>query len=112
MTAGMMVTLSRGGWMATAVSLLILLLILVSRRDHRLPALGLLIILVAGGTIFVARYLDKTLSYAQRVESPQTFTHLDWSVRRDMWGAAVQMWRDHFWWGVGPAFQGLEAAIV
>ena len=20
-----------------------------------------------------------------------------------MWGAAVRMWQDHFWWGVGPA---------
>ena len=24
-------------------------------------------------------------------------------MRRDMWLAAGQMWRDHFWWGVGPA---------
>jgi O-antigen ligase len=32
-----------------------------------------------------------------------TFMQLDWQVRHDMWAAAVQMWRDHFWWGVGPA---------
>ena len=102
MMAGLAVTLSRGGWVATAAGLLALLTVLISRRDHRLPALGLLIILAAGGMIFVTKYLAATLSYAQRLKNPETFMQLDWNVRRDMWGAAVQMWRDHFWWGVGP----------
>ena len=35
--------------------------------------------------------------------SSKAFIERDWGVRRDMWSAAVQMWRDHFWWGVGPA---------
>ena len=103
MMAGLAATLSRGGWVAAAAGLLLLLLILVSRRDHRLPALCLLIILVAGGTIFLTRYLTATLNYAHRTRNPETFTQLDWNVRQDMWGAALQMWRDHFWWGVGPA---------
>ena len=45
-------------------------------------------------------------SYVQRVgrvlDGSSTATdHLD--MRRDLWLAAVQMWRDNFWWGVGPA---------
>lgn len=101
--SGLAVTLSRGGWVAAAVGLLSLLMALIRHRNHRLPALCLLVVLMIGGSIFVTRYLATTLSYAQRVKNPETFTQLDWGIRRDMWGAAVQMWRDHFWWGVGPA---------
>ncbi len=101
--AGLAVTLSRGGWVAAAAGLLALLMALIGHRHHRLPALCLLIILAAGGTIFVTKYLATTLSYAARVKNQETFTQLDWSVRRDMWVAAGQMWRDHFMWGVGPA---------
>ena len=45
MVAGMAVTFSRGGWVAVAVGLLSLLGILACHRNHRLPALLLLIIL-------------------------------------------------------------------
>jgi O-antigen ligase len=101
--AGLAVTFSRGGWVATVTGLLALLLVLSCYRNHRLRALGLLIILAAGGTIFVTKYLATAPSYAQRIKTPETFVQTDWSMRRDMWGAALQMWQDHFWWGVGPA---------
>jgi len=103
MIAGLAVTLSRGGWVAAAAGLLVLLAVFISRCDYRLPALCLLIVLAAGGTIFVTKYLATTLSYAQRIKNPENFTQQDWNIRHDMWGAAVQMWQDHFWWGVGPA---------
>ena len=104
MLAGMAVTFSRGGWVAVAVALLVLLGILIFHRNHRLPALLLLVVLAGGGTVFVTNYLSKTLSYIQRVETdlqdkPENILNL----RRGMWTAAEQMWRDHFWWGVGPA---------
>jgi O-antigen ligase len=102
MMAGMVVTLSRGGWVAATVGLLALLAALISRREHRLPALGLLVLLVAGGTILGAKYLPAALNYSQRFKNPETFTQLDWPIRRDMWVSAIRMWRDHFWWGVGP----------
>jgi O-antigen ligase len=101
--AGLAVTFSRGGWVAATAGLLILLVILFRHRNHRLPALGLLFVLVVGGTIFVTKYLGTTPSYAERIQKPGAVMQLDWEMRRDMWGAAVQMWRDHFWWGVGPA---------
>ncbi|HUA39436.1 MAG TPA: O-antigen ligase family protein [Candidatus Sulfopaludibacter sp.] len=100
--AGLAVTFSRGGWAATAVGLLTLLLILGCHRNHRFPALGLLIILVVGGTIFVTKYSATAPGYVQRIKTPETFVQTDWGMRRDMWGAALRMWRDHFWWGVGP----------
>jgi O-antigen ligase len=103
MLAGMVVTFSRGGWVAVTLALLGLLGILVFHRNHRLPALLLLMVLVGGGMIFVTKYLSKTLSFIQRVETglqdkPENVLDL----RRGMWMAAEQMWLDHFWWGVGP----------
>ncbi|MGA2685712.1 MAG: O-antigen ligase family protein [Verrucomicrobiota bacterium] len=103
MLAGMAVTFSRGGWVAVAVGLLALLIVLICQRHHRWPHFCLLIILLIGGTIFTTRYLTTTSIYTERVKKPGTFMQLDWGVRRDMWVAAVQMWRDHFWVGVGPA---------
>ena len=107
MLAGMAVTFSRGGWVAVAVAVLTLLGILIFHRNHRLPALLLLVILAGGGTVFVTKYLSKTVSYMRRVGTAdgtaESSVELDFPVRRDLWMAAEQMWRDHFWWGVGPA---------
>jgi O-antigen ligase len=103
MLAGMTVTFSRGGWVAVTVALLLLLGTLIFHRNHRLPALLLLLILVGGGTVFVTKYLSKTLSYMRRVIEPGETAELNLAVRLDIWTAAEQMWQDHFWWGVGPA---------
>jgi O-antigen ligase len=100
MMAGLAVTFSRGGWAAVMVGLLALLGILMCHRNHQRLALGVLIILVIGGTIFATKYLATTLSYDERVEQSGPAKQLNWDVRRDMWGAAVRMWRDHFLWGV------------
>jgi hypothetical protein len=62
-----------------------------------------LVILAGGGTVFVTKYLSKTLTYIRRVETSQDSKQFDLAVRFDIWTAAEQMWRDHFWWGVGPA---------
>jgi O-antigen ligase/Tfp pilus assembly protein PilF len=103
MLAGMAVTFSRGGWAAVSAALLVLLVVLTFHRNHRIPAFLLLIFLAAGGTIFVTKYLSRSLSYIQRVGTPTAGGIQDYSVRRDMGEAAGRMWRDHFWWGVGPA---------
>ena len=103
MLAGMVVTFSRGGWVAVTVALLVLLGTLIFHRNHRIPALLLLVILAGGGTVFVTKYLSKTLSYMRRVGEPGETAELNLAVRLDIWTAAEQMWQDHFWWGVGPA---------
>src|SRR5476651_587204 len=101
--AGMAVTFSRGGWAAGAGGLLALLVILIFHRNHRVPALLLLVILIGGGSFFVKNYLSKSLTYMKRVEGTLAGGQDTLDFRRDMWGAAEEMWRDNFWWGVGPA---------
>ncbi|HUA69239.1 MAG TPA: O-antigen ligase family protein [Candidatus Saccharimonadales bacterium] len=103
--AGLAVTFSRGGWVAAAIGLLALLGILMRHQNHRLRASLVLIALVLaiGGTIGAAKYLATTPNYFRRIDKLESFTQLTWDSRRDMWVAALQMWRDHFWWGVGPA---------
>jgi O-antigen ligase len=104
MLAGLTVTFSRGGWVAAATGLLVLLGILICLRNHRIPALLLLAVLVGGGIFFVTNYLSKTTSYINRVEKPTQGKSEDiFIIRRDLWATAIQMWRENFWWGVGPA---------
>jgi O-antigen ligase len=103
MLAGMAVTFSRGGWVAVTVGLLALLGILAFHRNHRLPAILLLIVMVGGGTVFITQFLSKTISYIHRVGTSEDSGQLDFAIRRDLWMTAGQMWQDHFWWGVGPA---------
>jgi O-antigen ligase len=103
MFAGMAVTFSRGGWVAVGAGLLALLLILVCHRNHRIPAILLLAVLMGGGAFFVKNFLAKTPTYIERVEKTNANDQLDVAVRFEMWSAAARMWQDHFWWGVGPA---------
>jgi O-antigen ligase len=104
--AGIVVTFSRGGWMAAGVALIALLGILICIRQYRLPAILLVVFLIGGGAIFTTKYLVHSATYIQRVEqvlNNQSPTADTLDMRRDMWNAALQMWRDNFWWGVGPA---------
>jgi O-antigen ligase len=104
--AGIVVTFSRGGWVACAIALAVLIGILIANRQHRLPSILLLAVLLGGGAIFFTTYIAHTGSYVKRVgrilnDTSPTDDNLD--VRRDLWIVADQMWRDHFWWGAGPA---------
>jgi len=103
MAAGLTVTFSRGGWTATAIGLLAVLGILAGYRNHRIPALLLLVVCIGGGAWFTKIYLAKTLAYISRVEGTVNSGQIALDYRRDMWMAAGQMWLGHFWWGVGPA---------
>jgi O-antigen ligase len=103
MAAGLAVTLSRGGWVAAAIGLFAVIGILIRHRQYRIPALLLLVVLLGGGAWFTKIYLGKTLSYISRVEGTVNAGQVELDFRRDMWTAAEEMWRDHFWWGVGPA---------
>ena len=109
MMAGLAVTFSRGGWMAGAAGVLLVLGVLLGHRNHRLWAALLLVGLLVGGVFFTSQFLSKTLGYMQRVEKPAgegaggLKEVVDFDTRLQMWGAAARMWRDYFWWGVGPA---------
>ena len=104
--AGIVVTFSRGGWAAAGLAMLALLGVLICHRQHRLPALLLLVLLIGGGSVFAVKYLMRSATFVQRVVRPlenssPTADNLD--MRRDMWVVATEMWRDNFWWGAGPA---------
>jgi O-antigen ligase len=102
--AGLVVTFSRGGWAAGGLALLALLGILMCFRQHQLPAFLLLLVLLGGGGIFTAKYLARTETFIHREKSSEMdINHVELELRSDMWIAAVQMWRENFWWGVGPA---------
>ena len=101
--AGLVVTFSRGGWAAGGLAVLTLLGILISYRQHQVPAFLLLLLLIGGGGIFTAKYLSKTATYVQRVDETMSTGRVELQLRRDLWTAAAEMWRDNFWWGAGPA---------
>jgi O-antigen ligase len=105
MAAGLAVTFSRGGWVAAACGILVVPGILLFHANHRMRALVLLAAMLLGGTFFVHSYLSHTDAYTHRVHNPDRTAPsvIDTSSRAEMWQAAVQMWRDHFWFGVGPA---------
>lgn len=106
--AGLAVTFSRGGYVAAAAGTILLLGILLGHKNHRWKAVVLLLIMLAGGGFMVSRYLSKTVGYMQRVANPDGTSGLavaDASLdsRLEIWRAALRMWEDHPWWGVGPA---------
>jgi O-antigen ligase len=108
MAAGLAVTFSRGGWLAAAAGIVLLLGILLGHRNHRLKAVLLLVIMLAGGGFLVSHYLSKTVGYMRRVASPESVASLAMTdgssaSRLEIWGAAARMWRDNPWVGVGPA---------
>jgi O-antigen ligase len=105
MLAGLSATFSRAGWVATGVGIFFVLGILLFHRNHRLRALLLLVILLGGSGLFVAKYLSKTAPFQERVVKsvPSDPGVLDFDTRFALWKTAKQMWLDHFWFGVGPA---------
>jgi O-antigen ligase len=104
MLAGLTATFSRAGWAAAGMGILFVPGILLFHRNHRLRALILLLALLAGGGVFVSKYLARTSEFHQRVAS-QTATGpgvIDFDTRFALWRAGEQMWLDNFWFGVGP----------
>ena len=108
MAAGLAVTFSRAGWIAAAAGIILLLGILLFHGNHRLKAVLLLAVILAGGGYLTSHYLSKTMGYMRRVAGPgedfnvgsvETSSGTRWSL----WQAAGRMWADHPWFGVGPA---------
>ncbi|HSY20425.1 MAG TPA: O-antigen ligase family protein [Candidatus Acidoferrales bacterium] len=105
MMAGLAVTFSRAGWVAAAAGIFLVLGVLLGHRNHRLRAMILLAVMLAGGGMFVSHYLSKTAGFTHRmqVKNGDGPSNYDWTSRLMMWDAAERMWLDHPWWGVGPA---------
>jgi O-antigen ligase len=108
LAAGLAVTFSRAGWLAAAAGIILLLGILLGHGNHRLKAVLLLLVMLAGGGYLTSHYLSKTVGYMRRVAAPDEAVGLQvvdasWDSRRMLWLSAERMWADHPWFGVGPA---------
>ena len=95
--AGIAATVSRGGWIATVLGVLLFFSVLASRRGYRIAALGFFLLVAGVGALLVAN----TQHSQQRFEQMLAGGRLD-DVRFHLWKPTVQMWLDHLWLGVGP----------
>jgi len=100
--AGVAVTFSRGGWIATAVGLLVVLGILLGHRHHRKFAALTLLLLAGGVAVALKAFLGRATTFENHLVNPSGDVNLDIFMRVKVWSAAARMWLDHFWWGVGP----------
>lgn len=100
--AGMVVTGSRGTWLAAGVSLIGLFTILAFHRNFRWPSLVMLALLLIGGGVVFSK--SATLAkLTQRVETGiEASKNPEVDTRVEIWQATVRMWLDHPWFGVGP----------
>ena len=99
--AGLVATVSRGGWVSGAVALLILSGVLAFHRTYRLPVLVLVVLVVGAGIYFVPRSMFLRVRFKQLAQA-QEQGRLKEDMRVQVWQPAWRMWRDHPWWGVGP----------
>ncbi|HWD91000.1 MAG TPA: O-antigen ligase family protein [Verrucomicrobiae bacterium] len=97
---GIVVSVSRGSWGATAVALLIFFMILMFHHAHRVPALILLAAIVFGGAYFGTHDVFLKTRLMQLKASGDGVTG---DGRFGIWKAAVQLWHENPWWGIGPA---------
>ena len=98
--AGIAVTISRGTYASTAVALALFFGVLLFNRTYRLPALVLLVVVVGAG----AYYLPKSFPIQTRLKPVLAGEgRMEEDCRVLLWQAAIQIWQENPWWGVGPA---------
>ena len=97
--AGIGVTVSKGAWLATSLSLAVFFSVLFINRRYRIPALVVALLLV-GGCLLVFPRND---FFQLRLK--QMFTqggNVNDELRYSVWRPALRMWEENRWWGVGP----------
>ncbi len=108
---GLLVSWSRGGWLAFAAAVAVVVLAHARRRALAALALaglaGLAVFLLGGGDLLPVSIADRLAGlreYVGLVDVARTeVTDANFSVieRIAHWQAALGMWRDHLWLGVG-----------
>jgi O-antigen ligase len=88
---GIGVTISRGGYVALGISLLVFFVVLLWNRDFRIPALAVVILLLVGGSFFGFRSYKSQLRFADMEDN----------IRLHYWRPALELWKENFWFGVG-----------
>lgn len=113
MTAGIVASASRGSWASVGIALVALGVVFVGQKSFRWRGVALLLLLAIGA--FFA--FQKMEFFKKRIDQGIVGGKLDVETRLVMWDAAVRMWKDHFWFGVGPGhydlrFRGYRPASV
>lgn len=98
---GIAATISRGGWLATGMAVLLFTGLLFLRRSFRLPTLLLVLAVLGAGGFFASRSTSLQERFKQAFPEGQPAKAED--VRFELWRPAVQIWREHLWFGAGPA---------
>jgi O-antigen ligase len=97
---GIVVTVSRGSWFATAIALLIFFTILMFHHTHRVPAMVLLGTIVIGSLYFGPRNVFFTSRIKDLTVDKAGVTG---DGRFLIWHDAEKLWHEDIWWGIGPA---------
>ncbi|MGB0582298.1 MAG: O-antigen ligase family protein [Limisphaerales bacterium] len=98
MLGGLGATVSRGGWIATTVGLLLFVSVFIFRRGKRMAAIVLLVVLVIGGFLFIT----KTRISQQRLDE-MVVNGKPVDMRLHIWESATKLWQERPWLGLGPA---------
>ena len=97
MFIGIICTFSRGGWLATGLSLALLSLWIFQQRGNRLwIALTLAVLVLVGGVVALKARLSPNRFQQIYLSDPRE------DIRLQMWGVALDMWKENIWWGLGP----------
>jgi hypothetical protein len=91
---GIGVSISRGGWVASGVALLVFCGLLIRRRQYRIPALIVLALLTLGGIFFYvnAREPQQRIKETFTKDNPQESANFRLSMSKP----TLEMWLGHF----------------
>jgi O-antigen ligase len=92
MLAGIGVSISRGGYIAVGASLVLFFVIMLWNRSYRIPALAILVLLLAGGSLFGFRSWQTKKRFENMAHA---------NIRLQYWKPAVEIWKRDFWFGAG-----------
>ena len=95
---GIGVSISRGGWIATGVTLTVFFALLLSHRDYRKQGIACLAVLLAAGIVFIM----KAEKPQERFQNMFVNGKLE-DIRFKLWKPAVEIWKENIWFGAGPA---------
>ena len=95
---GIAVSLSRGGWIATILTLICFFVAVAINTRGRWIIIFSVVLVFAG----IAFYLGNNLQLQKRFQKAFGGGKVE-DARFTYWKPAVEMWKDHPWTGIGPA---------
>jgi O-antigen ligase len=97
--AGIAVTVSRGTYASTCLAMLLFFGVLLFHQKYRLPSLVLLVVLLGAGAYFLPRSFPVRMRFSGMLDAAD---RVETDTRFMLWRAAIQVWQQNVWWGVGP----------